>query len=98
MKKEYAGPLPNLHGCEGSATPVEYRFQVNLGGIIDLLSHHLYSGPQVFLAEVLQNGVDAIFARLKADPGIQRRRVPGRGGERTGGRRRRCSSKTTVSG
>jgi len=30
-------------------TPVEYRFQVNLSGIIDLLSNHLYSGPQVFL-------------------------------------------------
>lgn len=27
-----------------------YRFQVNLGGIIDLLSNHLYSSPQVYAA------------------------------------------------
>ena len=47
---------------------MDYRFQVNLSGIIDLLSHHLYSGPQVFLRELLQNGVDAIRARRDADP------------------------------
>lgn len=41
----------------------EHRFQVNLGGIIELLSDHLYSGPQVFVRELLQNGVDAIAAR-----------------------------------
>ncbi len=38
-------------------------FQVNLDGIIDLLSNHLYSGPQVFVRELLQNAVDAIRAR-----------------------------------
>jgi hypothetical protein len=38
-------------------------FQVNLGGIIDLLSAHLYSGPAVYLRELLQNGVDALTAR-----------------------------------
>lgn len=40
-----------------------YRFQVNLGGIIDLLSNHTYSSPQVFIRELLQNGADAIVAR-----------------------------------
>jgi molecular chaperone HtpG len=39
------------------------RFQVNLAGIIDLLSAHLYSGPAVYLRELLQNGVDALTAR-----------------------------------
>lgn len=47
---------------------MDYRFQVNLGGIIDLLSHHLYSGPEVYLRELLQNSVDAIQARKLADP------------------------------
>ncbi|GGG66812.1 HSP90 family protein [Paenibacillus radicis (ex Gao et al. 2016)] len=41
------------------------NFQVNLQGIIDLLSNHLYSDPGVFIRELLQNGVDAITARRK---------------------------------
>ena len=43
------------------------KFQVDLGGIIDLLSNHLYSTPDVFLRELLQNGVDAISARRHLD-------------------------------
>ena len=39
------------------------NFQVNLRGVIDLLSGHLYSGPQVYIRELLQNSVDAITAR-----------------------------------
>jgi molecular chaperone HtpG len=42
---------------------VNHKFQVHLLGLIDLLSNHLYSGPQVFVRELLQNGVDAIRAR-----------------------------------
>ena len=45
-----------------------HAFQVNLGGIIELLSFHLYSGPQVYLRELLQNATDAIQARLTLDP------------------------------
>jgi len=41
----------------------DHRFQINLSGIIDLLSKHLYSAPEVYLRELLQNGVDAIQAR-----------------------------------
>lgn len=41
------------------------NFQVNLTGLIDLLSNHLYSNPGVFLRELLQNGIDAITARKK---------------------------------
>jgi molecular chaperone HtpG len=48
---------------------MEYRFQVNLGGIIDLLSNHTYSSPQVYIRELLQNGVDAIVARSNLQPG-----------------------------
>ncbi|MCA1592255.1 MAG: HSP90 family protein [Acidobacteria bacterium] len=47
---------------------MDYKFQINLGGIIDLLSNHLYSGPQVYVRELLQNGVDAIVARIKVEP------------------------------
>ncbi|MEV0434042.1 HSP90 family protein [Nocardia sp. GTS18] len=47
---------------------MERTFQVDLRGIVDLLSHHLYSSPQVFLREVLQNGVDAIAARQGLHP------------------------------
>ena len=41
----------------------DFRFQVNLGGMIEILSDHLYSSPAVYIRELLQNGVDAITAR-----------------------------------
>ncbi|MGL6076504.1 MAG: HSP90 family protein [Fimbriiglobus sp.] len=47
---------------------MEHKFQINLRGIIDLLSHHLYSGPEVFVRELLQNATDAIQARRNLDP------------------------------
>lgn len=47
---------------------MEHKFQINLGGIIDLLSNHLYSSPSVYVRELLQNGVDAISARRRLDP------------------------------
>lgn len=37
-------------------------FQVNLKGMIALLSEHIYSNPGTFVRELLQNGVDAITA------------------------------------
>ena len=48
----------------------EQQFQVDLRGIIDLLSDHLYSGPEVYLRELLQNAVDALVAREKSDIGF----------------------------
>jgi molecular chaperone HtpG len=50
-----------------------HTFQVDLRGLVDLLSHHLYSSPKVYVRELLQNGVDAITARLAEEPG-----APGR--------------------
>ena len=47
---------------------MDHKFQINLGGIIDLLSNHLYSSPSVYVRELLQNGVDAITARRGAEP------------------------------
>lgn len=45
-----------------------HRFQINLRGIIDILSNHLYSRPEIFIRELLQNSVDAITARKKLAP------------------------------
>lgn len=42
-------------------------FQVELRGIVELLSRNIYSGPRVYLRELLQNGQDAITARRAAD-------------------------------
>ncbi|MFJ5017109.1 HSP90 family protein [Streptomyces griseoluteus] len=44
-------------------------FQVDLRGLVDLLSHHLYSSPRVYLRELLQNAVDALTARYAHEPG-----------------------------
>lgn len=43
-------------------------FQVDLRGVVDLLSHHLYASPRVYVRELLQNAADAITARRAADP------------------------------
>lgn len=44
------------------------RFQVNLGGLVEVLSQHLYSGPQVYLRELVQNASDAVAARRLTEP------------------------------
>lgn len=46
----------------------EQAFQVDLRGIVDLLSHHLYSSPRVFVRELLQNAADALTARTAQAP------------------------------
>ncbi|MET8815356.1 HSP90 family protein [Streptomyces sp. NPDC004549] len=50
-------------------TPADRTFQVDLRGLVDLLSHHLYSSPRVYLRELLQNAVDALTARHTLEPG-----------------------------
>jgi molecular chaperone HtpG len=47
---------------------VDRTFQVDLRGVVDLLSHHLYASPRVYVRELLQNAVDAITARRSGDP------------------------------
>ena len=44
-----------------------FSFQVDLKGIIRLLSENLYSSGDVFLRELLQNAVDAIAARREQE-------------------------------
>ncbi|MGX7669042.1 HSP90 family protein [Plantactinospora sp. DSM 117369] len=48
---------------------MDRTFQVDLRGVVDLLSHHLYGSPRVYVRELLQNAVDAITARRATDPG-----------------------------
>lgn len=52
-----------------------FVFKVNLGGMIDILANHLYSSPDVFIRELLQNGTDAISGRRLADPSFQEGRI-----------------------
>ena len=47
---------------------MNHTFQVDLRGVVDLLSHHLYASPRVYVRELLQNAVDAITARRALDP------------------------------
>lgn len=44
-----------------------YQFQVNMKGMIELLSEHIYSSPTVFIRELLQNGMDAVTVRKGID-------------------------------
>lgn len=46
---------------------MSYTFRVDLRGVVDLLSHHLYATPRVYVRELLQNAVDAITARRLTD-------------------------------
>jgi molecular chaperone HtpG len=48
---------------------VSNTFQVDLRGIVDLLSHHLYASPRVYVRELLQNAVDAITAAGAVEQG-----------------------------
>ena len=45
----------------------ETPFQVDLTGLIKILSDHLYSSKEVFVRELLQNAVDALVARSKIE-------------------------------
>jgi molecular chaperone HtpG len=46
-----------------------HAFQVDLRGLVDLLSQHLYSSPRVYVRELLQNAVDATTARRQLAAG-----------------------------
>ena len=56
-------------GDASGAAPQRAAFRVDLRGMVDLLSRNLYSGPRVYVRELLQNAVDAIAARRALEPG-----------------------------
>jgi molecular chaperone HtpG len=65
---------------------VGHTFRVDLRGVVDLLSHHLYASPRVYVRELLQNAVDAITARRVDDsaaPGFVRIESPTSTGDGT---------------
>ncbi|MFG2974037.1 HSP90 family protein [Streptomyces sp. NPDC048331] len=73
---------PSTPPSTPSSTP--HSFQVDLRGLVDLLSHHLYSSPRVYVRELLQNAVDAITARHALDPAAEVRiRLSASGGRVT---------------
>lgn len=43
------------------------HFKVDLRGIIDLAANHLYTSPDVFVRELIQNAADAVTARAGLD-------------------------------
>ena len=55
-------------------------FQVNLKGMIALLSEHIYSNPNTFVRELLQNCVDAITALRNIDENYSGQRYRTEGG------------------
>ena len=55
--------------------PEPFVFKVNLGGMIDILANHLYSSPDVFIRELLQNGTDAISGRRLLDRGFAQGKI-----------------------
>lgn len=55
--------------------PAERLFHVDLRGVVNLLSRHIYSSPRVYIRELLQNGVDAITARAEVDGTWQTRGI-----------------------
>ncbi|MGY5765075.1 ATP-binding protein [Brachybacterium sp. DNPG3] len=44
------------------------NFQVDLRGIVEILSHNLYSSPRVYVRELIQNARDAVVARGGVTP------------------------------
>lgn len=65
--------MDSQNSQQSQLSPSPHTFQVDLRGLVDLLSHHLYSGPRVYLRELLQNAVDAITARRAEQPGAPAR-------------------------
>ena len=54
---------------DGAPGPADtHTFRVDLRGLVDLLSHHLYSSPRVYVRELMQNAVDAVTARRALEP------------------------------
>ena len=72
QKKERKLPAISERNKSGGIFMAEpFIFKVNLGGMIDILANHLYSSPDVFVRELLQNGTDAISGRKLLAPDFQ---------------------------
>ena len=47
------------------------QFRVDLRGLVEVLSHHLYSSERVYLRELVQNARDAVAARVELGDDIE---------------------------
>lgn len=72
---ENENKMKRNHSTSPSQSEENYSFQVDLKGIIRLLSENLYSSADVFLRELLQNAVDAIQARRSEEPDFTGSRI-----------------------
>jgi molecular chaperone HtpG len=72
-------PLPPLlmpSSLSASAADQTELFQVEFAGILPILSESIYTaGPEVFVRELMQNGHDAITARVLEEPGFSGGRI-----------------------
>src|SRR5262249_50013125 len=73
-------PADRYRGGDEGEERVTHAFQVDLRGMVDLLSHHLYGSPRVYVRELLPNAGDATPARRVAQPDEERALTAG--GER----------------
>ena len=48
--------------------PETFKMETNFEGLIKLLAEHLYSEPDVFVRELVQNANDSIVRRRALDP------------------------------
>ena len=53
-----------------STAPERFKMETNLEGLIKLLAEHLYSEPDVFVCELVQNASDSIVRRRRAEPDL----------------------------
>lgn len=53
-----------------STAPEKFKMETNFEGLIKLLAEHLYSEPDVFVRELVQNANDSIVRRRRAEPDL----------------------------
>jgi molecular chaperone HtpG len=53
-----------------STTPERFKMETNFDGLIRLLAEHLYSEPDVFVRELVQNANDGIVRRREQEPDL----------------------------
>ena len=53
-----------------STAPERFKMETNFEGLIKLLAEHLYSEPDVFVRELVQNANDSIVRRRRAEPDL----------------------------
>ena len=53
-----------------TTAPERFKMETNFEGLIKLLAEHLYSEPDVFVRELVQNANDSIVRRRHAEPNL----------------------------